>query len=128
MIDASPIAQYTPSGERLVILPEAEYQALLAAAEDADDRAAVAALRHRLAAGEEELIPSEVVDRLLSGESRIRVWREHRGLSTKALADKAGLAPPYLSQIETGRREGTIETLRRIAAALGIGLDDMVGP
>ena len=117
----------TPSGERLVILAEAEYQALLAAAEDAGDRAAVALFRHRLAAGEEELIPSEVVDRLLSGESRIRVWREHRGLSTKALADKAGLAPPYLSQIERGRREGTIETLRRIAAALDISLDDMVG-
>ncbi|ACL60536.1 helix-turn-helix domain-containing protein [Methylobacterium nodulans] len=117
----------TPAGERLVLLPEAEYQALVEAAEDNADRAAVAEFRRKLAAGEEDLIPAEIVERLLGGENRIRVWREHRGLTAKALAEKAGIAQPFLSQIETGRREGTIDTLRKLAQALNLTLDDLVG-
>ncbi len=89
-------------------------------------RAALATFRERLASGDEELIPAEIVDRLLSGENRLRVWREHRGLTIRALAEKAGLAQPYLSQIETGRREGTVETYRKLAGALSLSLDDLL--
>lgn len=97
------------------------------AAEDASDRAAVQAYRRKLAAGEEELVPSEVVDRLLNGENRVRVWREHRGLTCAALAERAGLGQAYLSQIETGKRSGRIETMRRLAEALSLSVDDLVG-
>lgn len=91
------------------------------------DRAVLAIFQERLSSGEEELIPSEIVDRLLSGENRLRVWREHRGLTVRALAERAGLAQPYLSQIETGRREGTVETYRKLAGALSLSLDDLLG-
>ncbi|MCJ2042256.1 helix-turn-helix domain-containing protein [Methylobacterium sp. J-059] len=117
----------TPAGERLVILSEADYTALTQAAEDVADQAAVAQFRLKLATGEEELIPAEVVDRLLGGDNRIRVWREHRGLTMAALAAQADIAQPFLSQIETGKRDGTVETLRRIADALAVTLDDLVG-
>lgn len=116
----------TPSGERLVLLPEAEYEALLAAAEEAADGAAVEAFRRKLAAGEEELLPAAMVDRVLAGESLVRVWRDHRGLTSKALAEKAGIAQAYLSQIEAGKREGTTDTLRKLATALGVSIDDLV--
>lgn len=76
--------------------------------------------------GEEELVPSEVVDRLIGGENPVQVWREHRGLSTKELAAKVGIAQPYLSQIETGKREGTVRTMKQIAEALGVQLDGLV--
>lgn len=104
----------TPAGERLVLLSEADYAALVEAAEDAAD-------------GEEELLPSAMVERILNGENRIRVWREHRGLTAKALAETAGIAQPFLSQIETGKREGTVDTLRKIAQALSVTIDDLVG-
>ena len=117
----------TPAGERLVVLPEATYTALLEAAEDGADRAAVTEFRRLFAAGEEELVPAAVVDRLLSDENRVRVWREHRGLKAGELAGKAGIAPAYLSQIETGKREGTVETYRKLAEALSISLDDLLG-
>ena len=112
----------TPGGERLVLVPEADFEALVAAAEDNADRTAVAEFRRKLAAGEEELIPASV-----SGENRVRVWREHRGLTGAALAKQAGLAQAYLSQIETGAREGTVETYSKLAAALGVSLDDLAG-
>jgi DNA-binding XRE family transcriptional regulator len=117
----------SPSGERLIVLTEADYQKLLAAAEDAADREAADTFRHKLASGDEELVPAEVVERILGGENRIRVWREHRGLTSKALAAKAGIAQGFVSQIETGKREGTVETLRKIASALAVTIDDLAG-
>jgi DNA-binding XRE family transcriptional regulator len=117
----------TPTGDRLIVLPETEYLRLLEAAEMASDVAAFDEWKRRLAAGEEELVPSHVVDRLLGGENPVRVWREHRGLSMGALAEAAGIAQPYLSQIETGKREGSIETLRQIAAVLRLSIDDITG-
>jgi len=33
---------------------------------------------------------------------------------------------PYLSQIESGKREGTAEVLAAIAKALGLSLDEIV--
>ena len=117
----------TSAGERLVVMAESDYAALVEAAEDAGDHATLSRFRQKLSIGEEELIPAEVVERLLSGGNRIRVWREHRGLSMQALADKADIAQPFLSQIETGKREGTVTTLKRLAEALSLTLDDLVG-
>jgi DNA-binding XRE family transcriptional regulator len=117
----------TPKGERMVILPEAEYLRLLAAVEDSEDLESVRRFKERLATGEEELLPAAMVDAILEGESRVRVWREHRGLTAAALAKQAGIASAYLSQIETGKREGTVDTYRKLASALGITLDDLIG-
>ncbi len=88
-----------------------------------EDAAATAAW-HRTR--NEEAVPVAVVDRLLAGDNPIRVWREHRGLSLSALAAAAGIGKGYLSQIESGQRQGPAPTLKRIAAALGIDLDDLV--
>lgn len=117
----------TPAGDRLVVLPEAEYESLLDAVDDADDRKTVAEYQRKIAVGEEELVSSAMVDRMLAGESRIKVWREHRGFTAAALAREAGFAQSFLSQIETGKRDGTVETLRKIAAILRVTLDDLVG-
>jgi transcriptional regulator with XRE-family HTH domain len=53
------------------------------------------------------------------------VWREHRGQSLRQLAERAGIGVGYLSQIENGERKGTAETLKKIAAALDVDLDDL---
>lgn len=116
----------TPAGERLIVLAEADYNQLIEAAEDVADGKAVEDFRRKMASGDEELVPSEIVERILNGANRIRVWREYRGLTSKALAEKAGLAQGFVSQIETGKREGTVETLRKIASALSLTIDDLV--
>ncbi len=116
----------TPNGERMVVLPEAAFLRLRDAAEMAEDVAAFDEAKRKLAAGEEEFLPSSMVDRILNGENLVRVWREHRGLTVSALAQMAGIAQPYLSQIETGKREGTLQTMKKIADALKVTLDDLV--
>lgn len=90
----------------------------------ADVRAFDEATR-RLASGEDELVPAEMVNRILDGENALRVWREYRGLTVKQLADQAGVSAPFVSQIETGQRDGSVETMRKLAGVLKISLDDL---
>lgn len=77
-------------------------------------------------AADEESVPAGVVDRLLAGESAIKVWREHRGMTQRDLAKAVGTSPVYLSQIERGQRSGSTKLLARIARALDVELGDLV--
>ncbi len=108
-----------------VVLPWADYQALLEAAEDAIDSAFLDAFRNKLAFGADETVPAAVLDALLAGANPVKVWREYRGLTQDALAAQAGISKAYLCQIETGKRDGAIKTLRAIAAALDVTVDDL---
>ena len=74
---------------------------------------------------DQEYVPISVVDRLVARENPVRVWREHRGHSLRRLAERAGIGIGYLSQIENSERKGTVETLKKIAAALDVELDDL---
>ena len=65
----------------MVTIPKNEYLRLKAIEEDMSDLHSAAQILERIKAGTEELIPSAVVDRLLDGDARLKVWREHRGLS-----------------------------------------------
>ena len=114
----------------IVTLTRAEYEALIERLEDAEDLAAVTAAEAREAAlGKEKVranyLPIELVRRLSAGEHPVRVWRAHRRLSREALATAAGIAPSYLSEIETRRKPGSFSALAKLAAALHISLDDL---
>jgi predicted transcriptional regulator len=111
---------------RLAVLPEAEYMRLAEIAEDTEVGAIIDRFRAKLAAGEEELVPSAVVKRLLAGDNPVRVWREHRGLKAGELAGKSNLSQAYISQIEAGKREGSLGAMKAIAEALEITIDDLV--
>ncbi|HEY9568854.1 MAG TPA: helix-turn-helix transcriptional regulator [Thalassobaculum sp.] len=117
----------TPGGEDLVLLPHIEYERLVEAAEQLADIATYDEAKRRLVASEDELLPAAMVDRLLAGENPIRVWREHRGMSASQLAERAGLSQAYVSQLETGRRDGTVAALGALARALGLDIDDLTG-
>ena len=84
------------------------------------------AFGEKLARGEEEVIPVEVVERLVDGESPVKAWREHRGLTQEELGEQVGLSGSYLSQIESGKREGTVRVYAALARALGVDVDDLV--
>lgn len=74
---------------------------------------------------DEEAFPAAVLDDLLAGVNPIKVYRKYRNLKQKELADLVNINPVYLSQIETGKRDGSIDVRRKIAAALRVDLDDM---
>ena len=85
-----------------------------------------AGVEARIASGEEELIPADVVDRLLDGETPLRVWREFRKLTQADLAYSSGVNRVRIADIEAGRNSGSVHTLRKLAAALGVSIDDLI--
>ncbi len=109
------------------VLPIAEYSRLLELAEDAHDAAVLHRAAKRLASGEEATVPAEVVDRLLAGEPPIRVWREVRGLAAVALAQRVGVTPAHISKLETGKGMPSLSLLRKLARALDVDIDMLVG-
>ena len=69
----------------------------------------------------------EVVNAILDGASPLRAWRQYRGLTLDVLADRVGVSKGYLSQMEQGRKAGTLRVFRRLADALGAFIDDLAG-
>lgn len=114
----------TPAGEELVVLPRAEYEALLEradqAAEDADDIAVYDARKAELAAGGVVLLPAQVSTAILRGESRLKAIRTWRGETQLHLSSVTGIGQGYLSDLENGRRAGTPETIAKLAQALDV--------
>ena len=59
---------------------------------------------------------------------RLREARVSRGLSLRALAERLGVSPSLISQVETGRAKPSVSTLYAIVTELGISLDELVYP
>lgn len=51
---------------------------------------------------------------------RLRSYRAAQGLSQEKLAERAGLHPTYIGQVERGEKNLTIESLEKITSALDI--------
>ena len=115
-----------------VTLSRTDYEAMLDALEDATD---IAVLKERIA--EEERIgkeayranclPIELVERMLAGETPLKLWREHRKLTIAALATVSSVSGSYISEIETGRKRGSVDALKKLSKALGLTVDDLLG-
>jgi len=108
------------------VVPYDAYLQLVEKAEMAQDvqdyDSAKAALKH----GDDELVPSDVIYAILDGGNPIKIWREYRGMSQHEMAEKIGISVPYLSQLETNKRKGSLDVLSAIAQALGVSLDHIV--
>jgi DNA-binding Xre family transcriptional regulator len=108
-----------------VLLRRADYEALVRQAENAADAVQIREAEARVAAGEDEYVPIELTQRLMAGEVPVRVWRQHRGFSARALATRAGISAAYLSQIETGKKPGSFEAMAKLARALDVDMEDL---
>jgi predicted transcriptional regulator len=93
--------------------------------EDAGTRRLTRRAREAVARGDEVVLPKVVADRLVS-ENPIRVIREWRNMTQAELTDTVGMTQGYLSDLETGRRRGTAESLAKLARALRVPLDLLV--
>lgn len=66
-------------------------------------------------------LPDDILDQLAAKqESAVRILRKYRGMTQKDLADEAGISRPYLTEIETGKKDGSVRALRAIAEALEV--------
>lgn len=67
-----------------------------------------------------------MVDLRASFGQRLRALREAAGLSQEELAERADLHWTYISGIERGRRNPGLNTLGRLARALGLSIEGLL--
>jgi DNA-binding XRE family transcriptional regulator len=119
------IEKITREGKEFAVLPMEELQRLMDDAEMLSDVKAYDAAKARLERGEDELIPLEVMERRLAGESTVKVWREYRRLTQEQLAKASKVSRAMVAAIEAGHKKGGIGTLKKLAAALRVDLDNL---
>ena len=108
------------------VIPFSEYQRLYAALEDAEDVRDIENHLCAISEGTEITVPGEITFAILDGISPIRAWREHKQIKMNELAKQVGISSAYLSQIENGKRNPTIDTLKAIATELDIEVEMLI--
>ena len=64
-------------------------------------------------------------DHRITGQVIGRLRVQH-GLSQEELAQKAGIARSHLAMIENGKKSANVETLWKVAEALGMRLSELI--
>jgi DNA-binding XRE family transcriptional regulator len=109
-----------------------EFDASIDAAEASEDITSVRAWNaHVAAVGRDAAIANSYTGaearRLLNGASPIRIWREKRGMTQRALAEAAAIPAGYLGEIESHRKTASVAAYRALATVLAVPMEDLVG-
>jgi DNA-binding XRE family transcriptional regulator len=134
--DRAATSVVTPGGEAIVMLPRADYERLTGAvapdpdlgdmtAEDATDIRAYDQVKAALAAGGEEMLTATEVEVLAAAKTPMLFWRKKRRMTQGDIAAVIGTTQSHISEIETGGTGMSFDTAQKIAAALGVTLDDL---
>jgi len=67
------------------------------------------------------------MDLLTRFAGNVRRLRAKKKLSQKALADKVGISVSYVSMLERGQRSPPLETIEKMAKALGVPPGNLLG-
>lgn len=79
--------------------------------------------RSMIGTKDDNKLPSTVLDALTAGQdSPVKILRKHRGLTQVELAKKAGISRPYLTEIETGKKDGSLRAMKALADILGVNV------
>ena len=105
----------------MITITKDEYDALIEAKEDLEDLKTIEEFKANPCEG----LPSDLVRRMINGESELKLWREHRGLSQYQLSYKSGVNRVQIIDIEKGKSNGSIATMKKLAEALNVTLDDI---
>lgn len=74
----------------------------------------------------EPWVPNEVVERVIMGKlTPMRAWREHLGLTQSEVAARLDVSQAAYAQLEAPEARPRQTTLRRVAQALGIQLEQL---
>ncbi|MBC8131091.1 MAG: helix-turn-helix transcriptional regulator [Rhizobiaceae bacterium] len=112
----------TLKGEAMIVMTRAEYDALV---EDIGDIAiAEQAMMHDDGAPS---MPSELAHAVWDGKLHpLAAWRQAVGLTQADLAEKSGVRAATISDIEGGKIDPRLSTLKALAAALKLDIESII--
>src|SRR3546814_12653528 len=102
------------AGQKMVMLPIADYERLLDLAEDRVDAQAALRAQQRREAGEEYL-STEILDQIMAGENTLYGLRKFAGFRQSQLGAKAGISAVQISHTQNRQRDKT-RTRRQLLA------------
>jgi len=108
-------------GKTFVIVPKSLYKNLLEDSEMLDDIRAYDEAKKEI----REYYPAELVHRLIKRENPVKIFRQYRGMTQAQLAENSGVRREMIAMIETGSKTGSVATLKKLAAALKVDLDEI---
>ena len=77
-------------------------------------------------AGPDSALPADILDALSAGQDHpVKIVRNFRGMTQAELAKAAGISRPYLTEIETGKKDGSIRAMKSIAKVLQVSVGDL---
>ncbi len=72
-------------------------------------------------------LPEDILDALSAAqESPVKILRAHRAMTQAQLAKASGISRPYLTEIETGKKDGSIRAIKALAEALNVDMGVLV--
>jgi mRNA interferase RelE/StbE len=119
------IERIVRNGKDFAVVPLNNLQRLTSDAEMLADITAYDRAKARLERGEDELIPFEITRRRVIGESSVKLWREYRGLTQDKLAKASRVSRGMIAAIESGHKKGGLATLKKLASALNVSLENL---
>jgi DNA-binding XRE family transcriptional regulator len=121
-----PVLTKSPKGDEIVILSRDEYDRLIAAPEDSTDAKTARRAIAQIASGAEAVLSESELDEFLKAKTPLSFWRKKRRMTQADLAKATDIAQGFISEIESGQKPGTPATLKKIAQALNIKIDDLI--
>jgi DNA-binding XRE family transcriptional regulator len=109
----------SPEGQEMAVLPKAEFEAL---SEMVEHASALSEYRSGKLPG---LTPDET-RAFIEAPSPLSFWRRYRGLTQSALSQAAGVAQNYLSELENGKRAGSMEVWLKLSRVLDLPVEQIV--
>lgn len=74
----------------------------------------------------ESSLPDDILDALAAKQDHpVKIIRTYRGMTQADLAKASGISRPYLTEIETGKKDGSIRAMKALAQALSINIGDL---
>ena len=108
------------TSKETVTLSRADYDALINRNNDLEDRLVA------VEADDGSRVPHRVAVAIIRGESPIAAFRAHLGVTLRDLAQKTGISASHLSEIERGRKAGSVSSLTRIARTFDTTIDALI--
>lgn len=76
--------------------------------------------------GGDSALPDEVLDQLSAGQDHpVKIIRKFRQMTQADLAESSGISRPYLTEIETRKKDGSLRAMKAIAGALDVTVGDL---
>lgn len=111
--------------EGMVQVPLKDFKRMERSLGALEEKADVKALDDALK-NDDELIPGDVAKALVLEGSPVRTYRKYRGLTQEALGKMVGVTKTTISEVENGRKEGSLKLFKRLSEALGVDIDDLI--